>query len=633
VLALATEGTLKLFVGKEPQPRTIKPENIAGYDLGISPDGGTLALQTSNEIQLVDLRRAERSRIIRVVDQGQLPCGIQFSVDGTLLAASWSDYRVRLLDVATGKQFAELFVADRYDPLAVFSPDGRYLVVAADRRTLLYELRAPQVRSTVAVQAYPVKAVDFTPDGRTLLVSSERSIADHVVESQLTFWDVTSGRAQRTAKVFAKPADNVRYVPLPGAVAVHPRGDMVASVSSLLGGYLVPIRNRAVGVPLVECPDFEGALEVPLQALQFVGEGVELRDDERASQGRALRIPGAIPGAGVRFRVPAKCFQAEVDGWAVVASIRVERKGLIGPAFTATMRASSNEAWPDTIDLYPIPDGEYHFHLCHFAHRDHRSFDWMEMTLAVPEKNTAVEALWVERVFLVPINIRSWPDSLAVPRQELLRFAPAGDRLWGVVNKGEVVSWQVPDFKVATRWEDAIGDKLFGFKHMNCLSAGDRWVVVGTEGGVCHLLAASSGQREASWPSHGGSIRAVALDPSETVVALGTQKGHLRLLSVPGGEVVADLPRHAQSVEAVVFSRDGRLLVTASLDQTVRLWRKTATGFQPLLTLNVPSGRITSVRLSPDQTRLAIVTDPDRGVHLWHLDQLKSRLDALGVGW
>ena len=637
LLAVTGEDALKLLVGKDQQPRKTIPERIDGYTLDLSPDGRTLAMQTNNEIHLVDVAHAELRRSLRASEQGSvdpLRNSLHFSPDGALLVASWSDHRVRLWDVASGKKFAELFIADRYDPFSALSPDGRFLAVIADHRTLLYELRQAEFQTMLAQQSTPVKAIDFSANGDTLISSSERTLGDRVVESQLIFWDVKSGRLQRNSKVFTRPGDDVRYTSLAGALAVHPRREMVASVSSMLGGYVVPSRTLDLGLTVLESPNREGIVEVPAQALQLVGTGHEMCADCRAHEGRALRIPGTRPGAGIRFRIPASCFKSKAEGWAVMAAVRVERKGETGPAFLSSLVAPPNMAWPCTMNLDPIPEGEYHLHTCQFVNvKECSKFEWMDVTLGVAEKSCAVEALWVDRVFLIPITARDWLREMVVPRLELLRFTPDGSRLWGVHDEEVVVSWQVPEFKVATRWTDAIGKKLYGFKRLNALAAGNHWVAVGSEAGDVHLLSAAEGRPEHHWRGPGGGIRALALDPSETLAVLGTEKGKLRLIRVPDGAVVADLPRHEQSVEAIVFSRDGRLLVTGSLDQTVRLWQKTETGFQLVLSLKAPSGRITSLRLSPDQTELAILNEPDRGVHLWHLDRLKARLDGLGVGW
>src|SRR5262249_3797022 len=204
---------------------------------------------------------------------------------------------------------------------------------------------------------------------------------------------------------------------------------------------------------------------------------------------------------------------------------------------------------------------------------------------------------------------------------------------WGVEKEEFVVCWQLPQLKAVTRWSNALGETLFGFQRMLCLSAGNQWVLVGTEKGEGHVLSAKSGTWKRDFIGPAGAFRSVALDPSETLAVLGTQKGHLRVVRIPSGETIADLPKHDQSVESIAISGDGRLLVTGALDQTVRLWRRTDAGFELLIALKAPPGRVSAGRLSPDQTKLAVLVEPERAVRLWHLDRLKARLAEMGLAW
>ena len=73
---------------------------------------------------------------------------------------------------------------------------------------------------------------------------------------------------------------------------------------------------------------------------------------------------------------------------------------------------------------------------------------------------------------------------------------------------------------------------------------------------------------------------------------------------------------HQETVNSVVFSPDGKTLVSASSDQTVRLWN-TASG-NVARTLQGQSGTITSVAVSRDG-RLAATGSWDQSTHIWDL--------------
>ncbi len=74
--------------------------------------------------------------------------------------------------------------------------------------------------------------------------------------------------------------------------------------------------------------------------------------------------------------------------------------------------------------------------------------------------------------------------------------------------------------------------------------------------------------------------------------------------------------RHRERVTHVVFSADGKLLASASLDQTVRVW-EAATGKQ-LCWLQHPPGRLRGLALSPTGTSLTTINATGT-VALWEL--------------
>jgi WD40 repeat protein len=221
-------------------------------------------------------------------------------------------------------------------------------------------------------------------------------------------------------------------------------------------------------------------------------------------------------------------------------------------------------------------------------------------------------------------------EPLPVWRTTALCFAPQGQRLWGLVEERKiVVSWAWPEGKLVSRWQNS---SSVGLGTLYDLVAGEQWVLAGERGGRLCLLRAGDGQVESSWTTPDqSSVLSVALNPEESLAACGTHSGKVFLLRVPTGEVLDKLDAHQERVEAVAFARDGRLLASGSQDGTVRLWRRKGATFEPLLTLRSWTGPVNSLSISPDGTRLAVLVQNERGVRIWHLDRLRTRLGEIGL--
>src|SRR5262249_28962829 len=95
--------------------------------------------------------------------------------------------------------------------------------------------------------------------------------------------------------------------------------------------------------------------------------------------------------------------------------------------------------------------------------------------------------------------------------------------------------------------------------------------------GELKLWQIGTGRELETYRGPGGSILDVDFHPSGLFLALSTQRqlggGHVQIRWLTE-EVTQELHGHTSPVNSVCFSSDGKLLLTSSLDHTVRVWER-----------------------------------------------------------
>ena len=150
-------------------------------------------------------------------------------------------------------------------------------------------------------------------------------------------------------------------------------------------------------------------------------------------------------------------------------------------------------------------------------------------------------------------------------------------------------------------------------------SADSTQIATGSTDETVKLWSRESGELIANVLDFGAEVHAVAFDPTRPQLAIGGHASEIQLASLDApSRAPKQLTGHSHFVRQLEFSSDGKLLVSASFDRTVRLWR-------------MPDGEVAEVlrghdshlrwaAVSQDASQIASAAE-DRTVRLWSVDE------------
>jgi serine/threonine protein kinase len=127
---------------------------------------------------------------------------------------------------------------------------------------------------------------------------------------------------------------------------------------------------------------------------------------------------------------------------------------------------------------------------------------------------------------------------------------------------------------------------------------------------------------------HTSSVEDLAFSPDGTILVTVSVDKTLRLWRAVDGKLITTLEDHTRSVSGVAFSPSGEMFASTSSDQTVRLWRMSDRKL--MFALETPAGLAKSPSFSPDGNILACVT-ANRAIQFWRVSELLAggKPDAL----
>ncbi|CAD8117230.1 unnamed protein product [Paramecium primaurelia] len=150
-----------------------------------SPDGNTLASGSNDKsLRLWNVKTGQQKAQL---DGHQYQVhAVCFSPNGNTLASGSNDKSIRLWDVKTGQQKAKLDGHSRTVLSICFSPDGNTLASGSGDQSLsLWDVKKKQQKAKLEGHSGTVWSVCFSPDGNTLASGS--------VDNSIRLWDVKTG--------------------------------------------------------------------------------------------------------------------------------------------------------------------------------------------------------------------------------------------------------------------------------------------------------------------------------------------------------------------------------------------------------------------------------------------------------
>jgi WD40 repeat protein len=154
-----------------------------------------------------------------------------------------------------------------------------------------------------------------------------------------------------------------------------------------------------------------------------------------------------------------------------------------------------------------------------------------------------------------------------------ITFGPGDERLLVLGQDMAVAAWDFDDGRLDMLLPaDESQERR---RRLGTLSPDGRLVAVAEEGRI-RIIDVASGTETTTLDVLEGDIASLAFSPDGALLATGflfTETAtHIKLFSTASGEEVRRLVGHVSWVPSLVFTADGRRLVSAGADQTVRVW-------------------------------------------------------------
>jgi WD40 repeat protein/serine/threonine protein kinase len=554
-----------------------------GYEAWFSVDGTRLLAVGATErhvgptpIRIYDAETAKVISTNEVSGGGRFGGGtFAFSSDGRLFAsADWTDTGdVYVYDARTGEQLRHFSVGDGNLSSPAFSPDDRLVAARSDRSVFVWDLKTGKLANRFhGTSADRSGSLAFSPDGkRLMIVDALGAPVTPVVVDAL-------GSSGRSHVVSLRPPGEAF---VPDAEAWSPNGALVAASSP----EEVIVWDARTGEPVTTLFPPRGRFTATALAL---GPGSRI-------------ATGLSDGTAI-------VWQLSEGGGEPLLTLAGHGSGINTVSFDpdgSRLMTSSDDGRMKVWDITPDAGREW------LSVRGSVSTDFSSDGRLLAAGRTTGDILIYDSATGKKLGVLSGHRD----QVNALDFDPHGGALASASNDGTARVWDVISGAELARVDR---DQLVGrFEEVWDIAFSPDGSVVATgsfAGSSTHLWDPTSGElvrtlpddlEDAAWP------RSVEFTRDGALVA-GEEFSSVYVWNVESGRLQANIDQ--RQVNALAFSRDGRRLVTGSVDGRLRSWDAQSGRLMESASGNL--GEVIDLAFSPDGTTLA-TSSSDGTVRLW----------------
>ncbi|MGW2988272.1 NACHT and WD repeat domain-containing protein [Streptomyces goshikiensis] len=463
-----------------------------------------------------------------------------WSPDGTLLAASGKDRRVRIWRVADGRVVRVLRHQDTVAALA-WSPDGTRLASGStDRTAVLWDpYTGENLRTLRSMDG--INCLAWSPDGRRLAAGDQ--------DRGARIWDLDAPDPQDAAAVWLAGHTDTLY-----AVAWSPDGARLATAS----------RDRTVAVWDAGAPRavLRGHTDSVWQT-DWSPDGTRLAS---AAQDGTVRLWDPADGAPAGILRTGECGDLawSPDGTRIAVGRRDGSAAVYGT--DGTEHTALHGHREELSAVCWSPDGAR----IATASRDGSVRVW-DAAGGRPPRVLSGHADWVTGAHWSPDG--AWLATCGTDRTVIVWDAESGRSVATLRGHTDHV-WKVAWSPDGTRLATGSRDRTLRV-----------WEFPGAAGADPGAVAAAPAAGPVVLSGHDERVQDLAWSPDGARLASVSRDRTVRLWDPAGGTAVSVLGVHADWANGLCWSPDGTRIATASRDRTVRLWTPAGADAGPLLRL------------------------------------------------